>query len=80
VDRLWPHGVSRQSGRIDKWIKAVAPSDALRRKAHAEPDPDKRWAEFVQACMMELEGETTHEAALDLAGEHAFPKVRMLAR
>lgn len=66
VDRLWPRGVSRASGRIDQWMKAAAPSNALRRRIHAEPDPDRRWAEFVQAYAVELEGGETREAALEL--------------
>jgi len=31
VDRLWPRGLARNAGRVDEWIKAVAPSDGLRR-------------------------------------------------
>ena len=31
VERLWPRGVSRDAAAIDHWLKAIAPSDRLRR-------------------------------------------------
>ena len=31
VERLWPRGVSRDAAAIDLWLKAIAPSDELRR-------------------------------------------------
>ena len=31
VDRLWPRGLAKQKAHIDTWLKAVAPSDELRR-------------------------------------------------
>lgn len=30
VDRLWPRGVSKESARLDGWVKALAPSPKLR--------------------------------------------------
>lgn len=30
VDRLWPRGVSKAESRIDRWMKEIAPSPALR--------------------------------------------------
>ncbi len=30
IDRLWPRGVSKEEGRIDLWLRDVAPSTALR--------------------------------------------------
>ncbi|ACS84609.1 DUF488 domain-containing protein [Musicola paradisiaca] len=51
VDRLWPRGISKR--RLDGvvWLKAVAPSDALRRWFHANP---QQWAEFVERYREEL--------------------------
>jgi uncharacterized protein YeaO (DUF488 family) len=37
VDRLWPHGLSRERAKIDLWLKEIAPSDALRRRFHRDP-------------------------------------------
>ncbi len=31
VDRLWPRGLSKGAAAMDEWLKAVAPSDELRR-------------------------------------------------
>lgn len=30
IDRLWPRGVSKEEGRIDVWLKDLAPSTELR--------------------------------------------------
>ncbi len=30
VDRLWPRGLTKDAADIDRWMKEVAPSDALR--------------------------------------------------
>jgi uncharacterized protein YeaO (DUF488 family) len=30
VDRLWPRGVSRETAALDLWLKAIAPTPALR--------------------------------------------------
>lgn len=53
VDRLWPRGLSRQKGKIDLWLKEIAPSDELRRWFGHEP---ARWPEFCERYMAELEG------------------------
>lgn len=53
VDRLWPRGLSRQKGKIDLWLKEIAPSDELRRWFGHEP---ARWSEFCERYMAELEG------------------------
>ena len=31
VDRLWPRGLSKSAAALDEWVRAVAPSDELRR-------------------------------------------------
>jgi uncharacterized protein YeaO (DUF488 family) len=53
VDRLWPRGIRKDSGRFDVWNKDVAPSFALCKWfAH---DPAK-WVEFQSRYKAELEG------------------------
>ena len=37
VDRLWPRGLARSAAAVDEWLKAVAPSDELRRWYGHEP-------------------------------------------
>lgn len=51
VDRLWPRGISKDKAKIDLWLKAIAPSDALRRRIHADP---AAWSDFVKAYAREL--------------------------
>ncbi|MBU3063088.1 DUF488 family protein [Nocardia sp. NEAU-G5] len=60
VDRLWPRGVSKQRARIDEWMKAVTPSEDLRRWFHA--DPDHRAAEFARKYGAELADDEHQEA------------------
>lgn len=43
VDRLWPHGLSKDDAHIDVWLKDVAPSTDLRRWFGHDP---KKWDEF----------------------------------
>lgn len=31
VDRIWPRGVKREAARLSEWLKAIAPSDDLRK-------------------------------------------------
>ncbi|QEM68334.1 DUF488 domain-containing protein [Geobacter sp. FeAm09] len=51
VDRLWPRGISRESARIDAWLKEIAPSDQLRRWFGHAPE---RWEEFRSRYREEL--------------------------
>ena len=51
VDRLWPRGVSRQSARLDLWLKEIGPSDALRKWFGHDP---ARWPEFQRRYRKEL--------------------------
>jgi uncharacterized protein YeaO (DUF488 family) len=51
VDRLWPRGISSDKGKVDLWLKEIAPSDELRRWfAHTE----EKWDEFKQKYCQEL--------------------------
>ena len=52
VDRLWPRGLSRERGKIDLWLKEIAPSDGLRRQFHGDPSA---WGHFKTAYYDELE-------------------------
>jgi uncharacterized protein YeaO (DUF488 family) len=51
VDRLWPRGVSKNSARIDCWLKEIAPSDALRKWFGHDPE---KWTEFRNRYAGEL--------------------------
>ena len=61
VDRLWPRGVRKDDPRVGRWLRAVAPSDELRRwYGHREEAYD----EFRRRYLGELT-EPDAAAALD---------------
>jgi uncharacterized protein YeaO (DUF488 family) len=49
VDRLWPRGLSKSAAALDGWLKAVAPSDELRRWYGHEPSKFPAFQERYQA-------------------------------
>ncbi len=51
VDRLWPRGLSKESAKIDLWVKDLAPSTELRRWFHSEAG---NWTEFKKRYGKEL--------------------------
>jgi len=53
VERLWPRGVSKDSARLDDWLKEIAPSPELRRWYSHQPE---RWPEFQKRYRAELAG------------------------
>jgi uncharacterized protein YeaO (DUF488 family) len=75
VDRLWPRGLSKAAARIDLWLKAVSPSDALRREFHAH---SHRWEDFRRAYAAELAAEPAATALRDLAERCAAGPVTLL--
>jgi uncharacterized protein YeaO (DUF488 family) len=52
VDRLWPRGVKKEEARLERWMRDIAPSDALRREFRHEPE---KWAEFKRRYFKELD-------------------------
>ncbi|GAA2111870.1 DUF488 domain-containing protein [Streptomyces synnematoformans] len=61
VDRLWPRGVAKDRAHVDEWLKAVAPSDELRRWLHEDRS---RFPDFVERYRAELsDGERTEALA-----------------
>ena len=52
VDRLWPRGLSKSAAALDEWLKAVAPSDELRRWYGHEPG---KFAAFRERYGAELQ-------------------------
>ncbi len=51
VDRLWPRGLSKDSVRMDDWLRDIAPSDSLRKWYGHKPE---RWPQFRQRYRKEL--------------------------
>lgn len=52
VDRLWPRGLKKESARLDRWTKELAPSAELRKWFAHDPD---RWEEFQRRYARELD-------------------------
>jgi uncharacterized protein YeaO (DUF488 family) len=65
VDRLWPRGLKKADAAIDRWMKEVAPSAALRTWFGHEPE---RFAEFRRRY------------AAEMAGNPALAELRKLGR
>lgn len=64
VDRLWPRGVAKSKAGVDHWVKAVAPSDELRRWFGHEPE---KWNGFRERYFAELDGNPAAVAELKQA-------------
>ncbi len=75
VDRLWPRGLSKDRARLDEWLKAVAPSDQLRRWYGHQP---ARFAEFRHRYEAELAEPEPAEALRHLREEVRAGPVTLL--
>lgn len=75
VDRLWPRGLSKEKACLDEWLKAVAPSDELRRWYGHEPT---RFAEFTRRYQAELKEPEQAEALRHLRDEARAGPVTLL--
>ncbi len=67
VDRLWPRGLSKDAAKLTAWLKALAPSDGLRKWYHARPS---QWLTFRRKYLEELrnpEASAALEELYDLA-------------
>lgn len=51
VDRIWPRGLRKDDAAIERWIRDVAPSTALRHWFGHDP---ARWGDFMQRYRAEL--------------------------
>jgi len=63
VDRLWPRGLSKSAAALDEWLRAVAPSDELRRWYGHEVG---KFAEFRDRYLAELRTPERAEALAHL--------------
>jgi len=55
VDRFWPRGVGKETLALERWIKEIGPSDALRRWFGHDAE---RWDEFRRRYAAELAKQT----------------------
>lgn len=68
VDRLWPRGVRKDSLKINRWAKDLAPSTELRRWFSHDPE---KWREFESRYRFELAEKTAELKALAELARHA---------
>lgn len=77
VDRLWPRGVKRKTLVPIRWLKEVAPSDAMRRWFGLDP---ARWNEFRLHYRAELQSHPELLAPLHPAVLEVLASVASAAR
>ena len=75
VDRLWPRGLSKDKAHLDEWLKAVAPSDELRRWYGHQPG---KFAEFKRRYEAELKDPERADALRHLRDEARSGPVTLL--
>jgi uncharacterized protein YeaO (DUF488 family) len=75
VDRLWPRGLSKEKAHLDEWLKAVAPSDELRRWYGHDPE---KFGEFQRRYQAELTEPERAEAFRRLSSEAKAGPVTLL--
>lgn len=72
VDRLWPRGVSKERADLTAWLKAIAPSDDLRRRYHGETAGSvETWADFQRDYAAELDAAIKEPQHSEVAAELA---------
>jgi uncharacterized protein YeaO (DUF488 family) len=54
VDRLWPRGLSKETLKLDVWMRDISPSTELRKWYHRDPT---QWSEFKKRYFKELESQ-----------------------
>src|SRR5580693_6698418 len=75
VDRLWPRGLAKAAAHVDEWLKAIAPSDELRRWYGHDP---AKFGEFHRRYGDELDGPERAAALADLREVAAAAPVTLL--
>jgi len=68
VDRLWPRGLAKSAAALDEWLRAVAPSDALRRWYGHDPAKFAEFRERYEAELREPERADALASLRELAG------------
>ncbi len=53
IDRLWPRGLSKETAKVDLWLREISPSTELRKWFGHDPE---KWKEFQKKYGEELKG------------------------
>lgn len=75
VDRIWPRGTRKEGLALDAWVKALAPSDDLRRWFGHDAE---RWGEFVRRYREELLAPEAEAILDDLARRASLGPVTLV--
>jgi uncharacterized protein YeaO (DUF488 family) len=75
VDRLWPRGIKKESLRLDRWEKELAPTTALRKWFGHDP---ARFREFARRYHAELRHEPARSLLAELARSAAHGTVTLI--
>ena len=67
VDRLWPRGMTKERAQIDRWMKDVAPTTALRKQFHQNP---QNWPGFEHDYIAELQQQENVKELAELIQKH----------
>ena len=62
IDRLWPRGTKKEALKYDIWEKNIAPSPALRRWFHE--NPQEHWEGFVTLLYASKDATHNHASVL----------------
>ncbi|MFD2209886.1 DUF488 domain-containing protein [Virgibacillus halophilus] len=62
VDRVWPRGMSKESAKVDHWIKEAGPTSELRKWFGHDPD---KFPDFKEKYKSELKENDEQKEALD---------------
>lgn len=73
VDRVWPRGMTKEQVRADLWLKAVAPSTALRKWFGHDRS---KWEAFESRYFLELDAKP--EAVASLVDEAVKGRLTLL--
>ena len=77
IDRLYPRGITKETFAAAEWLKDIAPSTALRRFYHE--NPEENFAAFAARYHEELSGGKARQAVSRLLElEKAHGEVRLL--
>ena len=75
VDGLWPRGLSKEKLKLAEWMKAIAPSAALRKWYGHKPE---KWEEFRRRYREELSKPPRRELLGALARRARREKVTLV--
>jgi uncharacterized protein YeaO (DUF488 family) len=64
VDRVWPRGLTKERARVNRWMRELAPSPALRKWFNHDP---VNWGRFRQRYRAELRSLMAQEMLRELA-------------